>query len=779
MDWKTASSYYEARLTDALNVQRHAVDLANLPQAEVPTRLKDILLEEEEPTRRQLERLKKREFRIAVVGLEKAGKSTFINAWLECDLLPAKAGRCTFTTTQIYSVENESEQRLEVQARTEEEFINLLKELEKEGAKEGAKEDLRTIRSNEITLQQVIKEGKRIFQFTRLEDIKDKLKKYVADEKYAHAVLEARLYTNKLAQAEGIVFYDVPGLDSGLAKHVDEAQAMLSDCDAVILVQRDPSLKEKEQEIIKFTELGDKNVTVADKLFVFLSRIDSLGSPEALKTHIEEASQDWLRRAKLPPERIVSGSAGAYLILNNLVGEQTKLEIKKASKIRDDLQDLTGITDEETLRTRATGIPVIKDKIFSYINTERVDILTKRCEASINKIMTSSEEIYRIVSKNYPDNPEEAKIFEENNRRVLFTEWWDQKWETIKADLQKYYEDYVIKKSLDSLDTKSFTQMEKFRERYLQIVDIEMKKLREETFKKKDTIFLANSNPEYDRMKANFAWRDDLYSDITKLLSSIAHQLAVELKDEALQLVKYMTHLLWGSNQVKSRLIQNSEEYFLEKLENSLSVLFLRFARPVAEALIRGPVNSDTRNKIIKTLGVDIEIIDNYYIGKELAFQVLKKYVKYGSDLLFNPELRQQVLGVREVATQIYGVVEQIVVDVSNELKSPQEREEAEAVVSEVKHDIYAFEEYLRYAIFDAAGFESYCIQELKGLIDSFRDKKGTWNGVAINEWMQGNSLLLAEIPDQLKSQESNLEVSERLRQLSIALKRNHSLAGL
>ncbi len=779
MDWKTASSYYEARLTDALNVQRHAVDLANLPQAEVPTRLKDILLDEEEPTRRQLERLKKREFRIAVVGLEKAGKSTFINAWLECDLLPAKAGRCTFTTTQIYSVENESEQRLEVQARTEEEFINLLKELEKEGAKEGAKEDLRTIRSNEITLQQVIKEGKRIFQFTRLEDIKDKLKKYVADEKYAHAVLEARLYTNKLAQAEGIVFYDVPGLDSGLAKHVDEAQAMLSDCDAVILVQRDPSLKEKEQEIIKFTELGDKNVTVADKLFVFLSRIDSLGSPEALKTHIEEASQDWLRRAKLPPERIVSGSAGAYLILNNLVGEQTKLEIKKASKIKDDLQDLTGITDEETLRTRATGIPVIKDKIFSYINTERVDILTKRCEASINKIMTSSEEIYRIVSKNYPDNPEEAKIFEENNRRVLFTEWWDQKWETIKADLQKYYEDYVIKKSLDSLDTKSFTQMEKFRERYLQIVDIEMKKLREETFKKKDTIFLANSNPEYDRMKANFAWREDLYSDITKLLSSIAHQLAVELKDEALELVKYMTHLLWGSNQVKSRLIQNSEEYFLEKLENSLSVLFLRFARPVAEALIRGPVNSDTRNKIIKTLGVDIEIIDNYYIGKELAFQVLKKYVKYGSDLLFNPELRQQVLGVREVATQIYGVVEQIVVDVSNELKSPQEREEAEAVVSEVKHDIYAFEEYLRYAIFDAAGFESYCIQELKGLIDSFRDKKGTWNGVAINEWMQGNSLLLAEIPDQLKSQESNLEVSERLRQLSIALKRNHSLAGL
>ena len=766
MDWKTASSYYEARLSDALNVQRHAVNLAMLPQAEVPARLKEVLLQEAEPTRRQLERLKKREFRIAVVGLEKAGKSTFINAWLECDLLPAKGGRCTFTTTQIYSVKNESEQRLEVQARTEEEFINLLKELEKVGAKE----DLNTIKINEITLQQVKREGNLTFPFTRLEDIREPLKKYVADEKYAHAVLEARLYTNKLAQAEGIVFYDVPGLDSGLAKHVDEAQEMLSDCDAVILVQRFTSLREKELEIIKFTELGDKNVTVADKLFVFLSRIDSLASAEALKTHIEEASLDWLRRANLPSDRIVYGSAGAYLILKGLAGEQTKLEIGEASNIQAQLKRLTGITDGETITKDGTGIPEIKDKIFNYINTERVSILKKRCEASINKIISTSEEIYITVSKNYPENPEEAKLFEENNRRVLFTEWWHQKWEIIKADLQKYYEHSVVNKPLESSSAKSFTQIEKFRERYLQIVEAEMKKLREETFKKKDTIFLANSNPEFDRMKANFAWRDSLYGDISKLLSSIAHQLALELKDEALKLVDYMTSLLWESNQVKFRLIESSEEDFLAKLENSLSVLFLRFARPVAEALIRGPVNSDTRNKIIKSLGVDIEIVDNYYSGEEAAFKVLKKYVKYGSDLLFNPDLRQQVLGVAGVATQIAGVATQIVVDVSKGLTSSQD-----SVAFEVENDINAFEEYLRYAIFGASGFESYCIQELKGLVDSFRDKEGTWTGVALNEWLQGNSILFAEIPDKLKSKESNLEVSERLRQLSIALKRSRS----
>lgn len=766
MDWKSASSYYETRLSDVLNIQHFAVDLAKLPQAEVPSQLTEILLQEAIPANRQLERLRKKEFRIAVVGLEKAGKSTFINAWLECDLLPAKGGRCTFTTTQIYSVKSESEQRLEVQTRSEEQFIHLLKELETVGAKE----DLKTIRENEITLQQVRKEGNLVIPFTRLEDIREQLKKYVADEKYAHAVLEARLYTNKLAQAEGIVFYDVPGSDSGLAKHVDEAQQMLSDCDAVIVIQRFRSIREAELEIIKFTEQGDKNVTIADKLFVFLSHIDSLGSPEALKTHITEASQDWLKRANLPVNRIVSGSAGAYLILNNLAEEHTQLEIGKASNIQDKLKTLTGIIDDEMLRTQATGIPEIKQKIFNYINTERVAILKKRCEASIDKIVSTSEDIHHLVSQRFPENPEEAQRFEEERRRIDFSEWWHRKWEQIKADLQNFYETSVINKPLEKVNNESSSSIEKFKERYRQLLASEMAKLRQETLRKKEIIFDANSFPDFDKVRANYAWRDDLYGDVRTFLAALARQLAAELKDEALKLVDYMSSLLWGSSQVKERLIGYSEQEFLTRLENSLSVLFLRFARPVAEALIRGPVNSDTRSQIVKSLGADVELIDNYYQGDEPAFRVLKKYVKYGSDLLFNPSLRQQVLGVTEIAKNVIGMTVDTVIDLADQLTPPRE-----VVTFEVTNDINAFEEYLRHGIFEAAGFESYCIQELRGLVDIFREKEGTWAGVAQNEWYKENPQLVAELPANLQSQEFNLEVSERLRQLAIALKRNSS----
>ncbi len=752
MDWKTASSYYETRLSEALNVQRHALNLALLPQVEIPAKLRDILKEETEPARRQLQRLKKREFRIAVVGLEKAGKSTFINAWLECELLPSKAARCTFTTTQIYSVILESEQRLEVQTKTEAQFSQLIEDLKQANAQE----DLKTIKLNESTLNAVRSEGNLFIPFTRLEDIREQLKKYAADERYAHAVLEARLYTNKLAQAEGIVFYDVPGLDSGLAKHLDEARQMLSDCDAVILVQRFTTPRERELDIIKFTEEGDKNVTVADKFFVFLSRIDDQATPEALQKHLAETKQNWSKLANLPERRITSGSAGAYLVLNGLAEKQTLLEIGYPEDIQNKLKSLTGIEDAETLKTTATGIPVIKDNIFHYINTERVNILKKRCETSIAKIINTSEEIYNLTRKHYPENPEEAKRFEEEKQRILFSQWWHEKWEQIKADLSGFYESFVSQE--EGIEgNNGLANINKFKARYLELVKEEIEKFRHSALEKKDIIFPAVSAPTFDRAKANFIWRDTLYTEATKALASISNQLAIELQEEALQLVDYMTGLLWGSKQVKERLIENSENFYLLKLENSLSVLFLRFARPVAEALIRGPVDSDTRNEIIKNLGIDIEILDNYYQGDEPAFKVLKRYVKYGAELLFNVQRRLEILGINGKTSKFK--------DRDNS-DSPQNE-----VIFEVETDINAFEEYLRSAIFEAAGFESYYIHELKSLVDSFREKQGTWSGVALNEWLQGNPALLSELPPSLKAQEFNLEVSDRLRQLSGALK--------
>lgn len=46
-------------------------------------------------------KLKNNEFEIAIVGPEKAGKSTFANAMMGIDILPSRDARCTYTSTSI------------------------------------------------------------------------------------------------------------------------------------------------------------------------------------------------------------------------------------------------------------------------------------------------------------------------------------------------------------------------------------------------------------------------------------------------------------------------------------------------------------------------------------------------------------------------------------------------------------------------------------------------------------------------------------------------------
>lgn len=214
MIWKEAAGRNVHRLNLALSVEQFTRQLCALSQARnagVSDSQLEALALEREQAERQRERLEKGEFRIAVVGLEKAGKCTFVNAWLGSDLLPARSTRCTFTTTQIFS-ETATNQRLEIQPKTRVQFNALRAELE--AAAQGpdgdrakiAREDLSTLDCYAATLDQVIDEGPRDKPFSHLNDIRDDLRKYVADVRYAHAMHEVRLYTCRLAEAEGIVF---------------------------------------------------------------------------------------------------------------------------------------------------------------------------------------------------------------------------------------------------------------------------------------------------------------------------------------------------------------------------------------------------------------------------------------------------------------------------------------------------------------------------------------------------------------------------------------------
>jgi hypothetical protein len=765
VDWDTTAAYYQRRLPLVLEVQRWALSLGELPQARADRAVLDTLGRLGEPLRKQLERLSRGEFRIAVVGLEKAGKSTFINAWLDCDLLPNDSPRCTFTTTHVYSVAFDTQQRLEVQAHSPEQFAALIADLERRsqhGGDEGrrAANDLSTIRDHRATLDSVIAQRTVVVQFTRLEELSEPLRRYVADAHYAHAVREARLYTSKLARLGGIVFYDVPGLNSGLSVHIEMSERMLADCDAVILVQTSsrPNIEMSEQRLIELVKEGDETIGIAGKLFVFFGRIDQEGSPESLRRNLELAARDYHTRGELNRKRIIPGSAAAWLLLKNLAGDNLDRNTGGGDRARANLRHVTGASSEEAL-LEATGMPAIKGQVDHYLRHERVGVLRKRCEEPMQAILEAAQTLFDQVRRRFPEDPEEAKRAEERKKLLRFTEWWSKEWIAILARLNEHFSTKVLRQ--DRGDDARGRAVEQLRTRYRGLIAEKLAALPSRQPAFREMLEKAYAVPVPDPTRYNIEWRAHLYEDISLLIEGVSRELALELKAEAQALVETMADLLWQSREVHDRLIGPDQD-LQGQLQGKLQTLFLRFARPVAMALIRAPAASVSRREMVRGLGPDIGLLDSYYQGDEPAYQKLQLFARYGRQLLINARLRKDLLDVDPPPGAAESTTDPGTLPRAAELNAE--------VVEEVEADLDALKIYLLEAVFTAAGFEAFCEQELARLCDHFKALKGVWDGAALNEYNAGNPRLAACLPDELRGEAFDTEVSNRLSQLRAAL---------
>lgn len=762
MEWENAAGYYEKRLSQALDIQRYALRLSKMSQVGIPENLKKDLEEVEKPAKIQLKRLKRREFRIAVVGLEKAGKSTFVNAWLEKDLLPHDNPRCTYTTTEIHSVADNGKQRLEVKSKTEDAFSKMIKELEEKSQgnddnAKNAKNDLKTINENIETLQHIIDKGDEIFNFERLDGIEENLKKYVADPAYAHAVKEVRLHTSRIAPLDGVVFFDVPGLDSGLGKHLDDSEKMLRDCDAVICIQKsnNPSLRAGEQKLIEYVKAGDTDVELEDKLFVFLSRIDKEGTPASLKTDIEKAKEEWKRYGLDNHERIVAGSAAAYLFIKGVAGEVLKRNVGNSSV--NDLMRVTECTEDES--EKMSGIPVIKEKIETYLKTERFRVLEKRCERLIKRIKEPARKIFEDVAARYPDDPDEAIKNEETRRIERLLRWWDEeKWNELKAELGRY-QDRLLGDSSEPEANEQIIFMN-FNKRYTDSIKEGMKHLPSRIEKRRDNLFdsLKIKGRGEDWVYANYEWRSELYSDVMNCIENVAMQLSGEILEETDNLIAKMAELLWEVDvkRIRNKIIDSRKELH-DRLYHGLRTLFLRFSRPVAKALIVAPQGSDQRKAVVKELGADMDMLDPYYEGKELAYECLRKFVNHGEALLSDPKLRKNILGTSDI------LVSKTVFSTSEPGAT------RENMIREIETDLNALEEYLVNAIFSAAGFGAYRKQEINRLCEKFNKVGSIWIELLKEEYYSNNKILLSEIPQECLQKAYDTEVCDRLKQLRIA----------
>src|SRR4051812_5851769 len=148
--------------------------------------------------------------------------------------------------------------------------------------------------------------------------------------------------------------------------------------------------------------------------------------------------------------------------------------------------------------------------------------------------------------------------------------------------------------------------------------------------------------------------------------------------------------------------------------------------------------------------------------GEEEAYRQLKLYARYGRDLLVHEPLRRKVLDA--------GTTRPDRVSTPDPARLPRVAETPGEVEAEVEADLQATEVYLLDAVFAAAGFGAFREQELDRLRMSFLDDRSAWAGVAENEYLRGNPRLLGRLPRDLQGHDCDTEVSDRLRQLRIAL---------
>ena len=379
-----------------------------------------------EEANKLLKKLENNEFEISIVGLEKAGKSSFANALMGNDILPSKEARCTYTSTSIRYGNNEAK----VSFFSREEFAKAFqKRLEQLGI-----EHPETYTYEQLTLENYRKlfdslnaEKKQLYGASINKDIEDILihkdnirgyvgqdsmmfhgdqlneeyfKGFIEDPQYAIAVKEITLRSDKLENMKNAIIYDVPGFDSPTQMHKDQTREKMSAADAIILIASayKPSFTGPVVDI--FQETDKDGVKYGNKLFVYANMADRA---ENLAGNMQDIRNDLDRYSIMDTQyfddRILAGSAKASLqAAGKIEGTDAFDEIKRK-----------GIDD---------GIKRITDKLAKYNKTDRFEVLKGR----INRLQNDIRDIFK---DNFKETEEYRSFLVNNMPKICVEEYLD------------------------------------------------------------------------------------------------------------------------------------------------------------------------------------------------------------------------------------------------------------------------------------------------------------------------------------------------------------------
>ena len=361
-----------------------------------------------------LNKLRTREFTVAVVGLEKAGKSTLGNALRKRNILPEYTERCTYTTTKICAG---SEDCGRIFFYSKEQFKNnfadTLKNILKypqtvdfdtmdltafnrwwetiadknpdlyEKHNTRTAEDIKTMLKDRNIIRGLLGQNPNEFFGDELEseDFKIFITGIIGKNADGSAIRSAHPYavekviieSANLGAMKDIVLYDVPGFNSPTELHEKQTLEMLREADAIILVTNvgvNPNLDRSQLGILR-SGRDEENIPLSDKAFIFGNQIDRATNSEIAKRNAAVLRKESVENRIAKENHIFFGAAKAYL---ESLGIESSDELLKGS---------TASRDKMDEWQMPYGVAELWESMKEYYDNDRFEVLKRRAENTI------------------------------------------------------------------------------------------------------------------------------------------------------------------------------------------------------------------------------------------------------------------------------------------------------------------------------------------------------------------------------------------------------------
>lgn len=611
------------------------------------------------------EKLSDERYTISIIGLEKAGKSTFANALINQNFLPEAKGRCTFSTTKI---ESGDEDYAEVHFYSKSEFINkyndlckeigfeydfetaTLNELEKfledkSSAIRNSHEvdELRDILINKHEIQKYLTGEIQKFKNSEIEKVKD----YIKDPIKARAISNIIIKSTQFKGDKDLVIYDVPGFDSPTKIHIDQAKKYMINSDIVIMlvsiVDR-VSFVKSQVDFLNDTkdEYGQK---LSNKMIVVATKFDFHDDKKDIEEFKELLIKELTKFGLYKKENLFLGSPRGYLEKHNILN---------SNEVKSKLEKL-GIKD---------GIEEVKIRIKEMMNGEILKLINDNFEIDI----TEAYNFLAEFRKNY--NPS----LNEKKKRVEELQLVDNKWAEISKNLKEKLKNLYkeIDNRVYNLDEHIFKQIS---ETWINEL---IEKVEDYIKDEENNIVSGRVNIEQPQ-KINDRVREKIYKEsLEKIIEISTSIINSENEKEYNNLLNTIKISIYDSNLEEDLELKETVYSIISKFSydaKSYKPLILRFLNSVFEILILNSISNDVNSERIRrfqNVRADIEALmqydenydDSYSIFKQDFIQMLliqQTGFKNENNISFNKLLQQA-----KVASSYEEVKEEIINDLKN-----------------------------------------------------------------------------------------------------------------